>query len=948
MAFIPRRRPILAAAVLSVVTGLAIWPVVAGADASSMVFINEIHYDNDGTDTGEFIEIAGPAGTDLSGWSLVLYNGANGAVYDTQPLSGTAPDQQGGYGTAAVDYPTNGIQNGSPDGVALVHAGAVEQFLSYEGTFVAVGGPADGLTSDDIGVAETPSTPGGFSLQLGGAGSRYGNFTWQPPATATPGEPNTGQTFGGGGSPSPTPSPTSPGAACGEPGTSTINQIQGSGPTFDTAHGGTQTIEGVVTDALLGGVQVQEESADADGDPATSDGIFVYLSADRSAPAVGSVARITGTVTEFGEMTELTNVTALTDCGPASEPIAPTDVTFPLPSLTGLERYEGMLVRFPQSLVISEYFEYDRFGEVVAALPPNGWDRLYTPTAVVDPGPDATALAEEYAKRTVRIDDRSTAQNPSSIPHPGNGQPFSLDNRFRGGDTVTGIVGSLQQAFGSYRLEPTQYGSYLAKNPRPATPPSVGGDVRVGSANVLNYFLTLDAGGKRCGPDRDQDCRGADTSAERDRQRAKIIAELVKLDADVVGLIEMENTPGVEPAKDLVDGLNAELGAGTYGYIDTGVIGTDAIRVGLLYKPAVVRPAGAYDVLDSSDDPRFADTKNRPMLSQTFDTVADGSRLTVSVNHLKSKGSDCNDLGDPDTGDGQANCNVTRTNAVEAIIDHLKTDPTHSGDPDNVIIGDLNSYDHEDPITAFTEAGYVDEIKRFGGEFAYSYVFDGQNGYLDHGLANPSLTRQVTGAADFHNNADEPDILDYDMTFKPPAIDAIFAPDAYRASDHDPVLVGLAPIPASADTCYAGVAQTVETFDQRRRANGSAVPKPFSDPAQSLGRSTGSNKQDATTLGIGGRLVQAFAHPVQNNNGSAPDLRFVDISDSGNDVATVYATADGVSWVKIGTVSGTGTVDLGDLPSATAIKVVDETTGKGSVDGYDLDAVQVLTGCVDG
>jgi len=160
------------------------------------VFINEIHYDNDSFDTGEAIEIAGPAGTDLTGWSLVLYNGSNGTAYDTTLLSGAIPDQNNGFGTVAISYPSNGIQNGSPDGVALVdNNGAVVQFLSYEGSFTAVGGPADGLTSTDIGVAEPGSTPVGFSLQLTGTGSVYEDFSWAEPADDNFGEVNTGQTF---------------------------------------------------------------------------------------------------------------------------------------------------------------------------------------------------------------------------------------------------------------------------------------------------------------------------------------------------------------------------------------------------------------------------------------------------------------------------------------------------------------------------------------------------------------------------------------------------------------------------------------------------------------------------------------------------------------------------------------------------------------------------------
>src|SRR5882724_1387122 len=130
------------------------------------VFINVIHYDNDSTDANEAIEIAGPAGTDLAGWTLVLYNGANGQSYNVRALSGVIPDLQNGFGTLLFTYPVNGIQNGSPDGVALVNGDTFAQFLSYEGSFTAVGGPAEGVASTDIGVTETGSEPLGQSLQL--------------------------------------------------------------------------------------------------------------------------------------------------------------------------------------------------------------------------------------------------------------------------------------------------------------------------------------------------------------------------------------------------------------------------------------------------------------------------------------------------------------------------------------------------------------------------------------------------------------------------------------------------------------------------------------------------------------------------------------------------------------------------------------------------------------
>ena len=179
------------------------------ASAQTPVFINEFHYDNASTDAGEAIEIAGPAGTDLTGWSLVLYNGNGGAVYDTEALSGTIPDLCSGFGV--LNFPIVGIQNGPPDGIALVNPSSVViQFLSYEGSFTAVGGPANGMVSTDIGVLETGSEAVGQSLQLSGSGASYEDFTWNSPAAATFGACNTGQTFVGGGDAAPSVSSTSP------------------------------------------------------------------------------------------------------------------------------------------------------------------------------------------------------------------------------------------------------------------------------------------------------------------------------------------------------------------------------------------------------------------------------------------------------------------------------------------------------------------------------------------------------------------------------------------------------------------------------------------------------------------------------------------------------------------------------------------------------------------
>ena len=182
----------------STLTALSPLLTAAGAVATpgDTVFINELHYDNTGTDAGEFVEIAGPAGTDLTGWSIVLYNGTGGAVYDTDVLTGVIPDQGDGFGTVSLAYPSNGIQNGSPDGVALVNGSSVVQFLSYEGTFTGVGGPANGLLSTSIVVVENGTEAIGLSLGLTGTGTTYGDFAWTTGLDDSAGLVNPGQTLG--------------------------------------------------------------------------------------------------------------------------------------------------------------------------------------------------------------------------------------------------------------------------------------------------------------------------------------------------------------------------------------------------------------------------------------------------------------------------------------------------------------------------------------------------------------------------------------------------------------------------------------------------------------------------------------------------------------------------------------------------------------------------------
>lgn len=600
---------------------------------------------------------------------------------------------------------------------------------------------------------------------------------------------------GGGATPTPSATATTPaGNSCGDPAT-LIHTIQGSGLQSGMNGSTGVTIEAVVVSDFqetgLNGFHVQEEDGDTDANAVTSEGIFVYEGASTVAVSAGDVVRITGDVAEYETsagsgafLTQMTNLTAVTVCSSGAS-VTPATVSFPVSSLDDWEAYESMLVNIPQTLTVSGNYTLGRYGSVDLS---NG--RLFQPTNIVAPGAAAATQLDINNRNRIILDDGDTVQNSDPVLYPAPGG-LSASNTLRSGDTVTGLTAVLEQRFSNYQLQPAGTINFTHTNARTAAPSAVGGTLKVASFNVLNYFNGNGSGGGF------PTARGATTAQEFTRQRDKIIAAMVAIDADVYGLMEIENDGyGSNSAiQDLVNGLNDATAPGTFTFIDPGVsvIGTDQIAVGLIYKVNSVSPVGSATILDSSVDSNFDDTKNRPMLTQTFSETATGEKFTVAVNHLKSKGSACDALGDPDTGDGQGNCNLTRTAAANAIVNYLATDPTNSNDPDFLIIGDLNSYALEDPIVAIQNGGYTNLISHFGGASAYSYVFSGQSGYLDHALANSSLLSQVAGVTEWHINADEPISLDYNTEFKSAGqINSFYSPDAYRASDHDPVMIGLA------------------------------------------------------------------------------------------------------------------------------------------------------------
>ncbi len=582
----------------------------------------------------------------------------------------------------------------------------------------------------------------------------------------------------------------------GDPAT-LISQVQGLGATSQLVNNAV-IVEGVVTAQfpLLGGFYVQEEDADTDGDAATSEGLFVSSTSFSVTP--GNKVRLEGTVSEQFGRTRISLTSGIIDASQnyiGQVPVTP--VQLPTPTSDYFERYEGMQVQFQQTLSVTELFNLGRFGEVVVS----SGGPLQIPTNVVSPGQPANDLADLNLRNQIVIDDVSNQQNPDPIVYPT--PQLSAGNTIRRGDTVQNTTGIMGFNFGTYRLQPTVQPSFQTQNPRTSGPADVGGRLKVAGFNALNYFTTLDE-------------RGANDPVEFQRQTDKLVAAITSINADVFGLMELENNGfGDGSAIDtLVDALNAAAGAGTFAFIDPGTatVGTDAITVGLIYKPSKVTPSGDAAVLISSlfgtPDPGSG-SQNRAPIAQTFLENSTGEMFTVAVNHFRSKGAGgLNDPSNPDfdQGDGQGFFNDFRTRAAVELADWLATDPTAADDADILIIGDLNAYLMEDPIKALEAAGYANLLDQYIND-PYSFVFLGEEGALDHALAAGSLAGQVTGVTEWHINADEALSLDYNVEFKSLGqITSLYSPVPYRASDHDPIIIGLnLPEPASLGLMFVGI-----------------------------------------------------------------------------------------------------------------------------------------------
>lgn len=576
----------------------------------------------------------------------------------------------------------------------------------------------------------------------------------------------------------------------------------------------------------LRGFFLQEETGDEDGDPASSEGLFVYDAGFGVDVSLGDRVQVTGTVTQYFGETQLTDISAVVvvESGLLGA-VTVADISLPANAVStaqdgsfqpDLEAYEGMLVRFPGILQVTEQYQLDRFNEIklVAGERPYQFTQLNSPDVAL-----YQQFLQDLGARRITYDDGLSEQN-TAIDQLDGFAPYTEATAVRMGDTVTGLTGVLDYKWAgnsasgaTWRVRAHANGAntFVSTSVRPLDAPGVGGNLSIASLNVLNFFTTLDTGSNTTALGHAP--RGADSVAEYERQLAKTVAAIVSLDADLLGLVEIENA--FDPVNDdstaievLVNALNAALGAEVYDYVYPGspYVGGDAIATALIYKPAVLRlvPGSRPALLDDeeaktlpgfedhdfSGDPLFdGEATNRVPVAASFEHLQSLQTFTAVVNHFKSKGaSNLEDESSPnyDAGDGAGFWNARRDTAARALVAWLDSEPTGVETPYVAVLGDLNAYAGEDPVQRLLAAGYT-SVKPAE---AYSYVFDGQIGTLDYALLSSALIPSQVGAEVWHINADEADALDYNLDFgRDPGWFEGATPT--RNSDHDPLLVGL-------------------------------------------------------------------------------------------------------------------------------------------------------------
>ena len=415
-------------------------------------------------------------------------------------------------------------------------------------------------------------------------------------------------------------------------------------------------------------------------------------------------------------------------------------------------QYDGKLVELNQTLYVTNTGNWNKYGEITLSS-----KRLMSPTEVALPGSaEYRNIVTENEFDQLILSDGSSKQYPTPRPWTGDG------DYIRTGAYTNKVIGVFTIEEYGYTITPTEVPVFEG-NERPTKVTGLGDyDVKVCGFNLKIYIAT----------EWDGDY-GPASAAEAEKQHTKIVKALATIDADVFGLVEVQQ--GQVALEKLANALNEIDPSAQYKYINDGtqVYGTYT-KAGYLYKASKVKPIRQLQSNDTG-------VKHRKK-AQGFEVLTTGEKFVYMINHFKAKsGKGSGD--NADKGDGQSTYNGDRVREATAIVTFAKSCATYFGDEDVLVMGDLNAYSMEDPIRIFTDAGYANLIKEFEGAGGYTYSYRGAVGCLDHALANAAIESQVTGCEVFHINADEASVFGYDGYS--------YQDNMYRSSDHDPVVVGL-------------------------------------------------------------------------------------------------------------------------------------------------------------
>ncbi|GAA2558541.1 putative extracellular nuclease [Neomicrococcus aestuarii] len=771
----------------------------------------------------KFIELYNPTSQaiTLDGNYSIAYRSATGTsnpgnfqLTGTVPAKGYFVIKGGTNGTNGADLPNVGATTGiNPSGTngtlvltrsasaislptgSITNNAQVVDLLGYgtSNTFETVAAQSPSSTTDVKSVNRTNFVDTDHNAN---------DFVLSP--TITPGTANAGTTGG-----------ETPGGDTEAP-LKTIAEIQGTGTTTPLPASDVRT-RGIVTAVYptggFNGYYLQTPGTGGDSLPAASEGIFVYSSATVDEVQIGDYVEVTGEPAEYFNLTQLKvsagGVKQLTE---PAEAIKPLTIAWPTTDAER-ERVEGMVFDPQGEYTVADNYSLNQYAEIGLAFGTSdlvdGATTLVQPTDVEAPGSAAAAdLAVENYQRSVTLDDGATtnflsnANKSIALPYLTEEAPIRVGAPVQ---FATDVI--LDYRNSTWKFQPlTQLTASNAASVQPATftntrtaaPDEVGGNVKIASFNVLNYFTTTGDQLTGCTYYRDRAgnpitvsggclARGAANAENLQRQQDKIVAAINGLDADVVSLEEIENSAAFGKDRDealatLVAALNADR-PGTWDYVrspEALPASEDVIRTAFIFKPSVVKTVDESVILD---DPAFSNA--RQPLAQAFQKVGGNSktRFLAVVNHFKSKGSA------PSTGEnadnGQGGWSAARVAQAEALVkfaDSLKLERN----TDKVFLtGDFNSYTQEDAMQVLYEAGYINQNAKTGD---YTYLFDGLVGSLDHILASPAANQLVTGVDIWNINADEPIALEYSR-YNYNATN-FYAPTPYRASDHDPVIVG--------------------------------------------------------------------------------------------------------------------------------------------------------------